>query len=331
MTATHRIEQLPLGAIRLAAKNPKRHDLDKIKASIRRFGLAAPALRDERTGKLVAGHGRTIALREMQATGRTPADKVWPPTGVTVAADGEWLVPVACGWASLNDSEASAYLVADNRHVELGGWDGTELADLMRGVDTDLAVAAGFTGDDLAGIMGALAAPPVLPPAVFSSPAPPPQLMRPAGAPPAPFTTPPPPGGWPAANAWPPQPAHGYADNDPDGDDDEVVVHGAVPATAAAYAETPEQEAARAEKFTTAHTTHEAAGIAELTLVFPKADKDEAVRLVAAARADLGADLPNSEVVLRALRVLVAVLDARHEFEPVPVSFFAKLVGAADL
>lgn len=328
---THRIEHLPLGSIQLAVGNPKRHDLERIKQSIRRFGVAAPALRDERTGTLVAGHGRTIALREMKAAGRTPADKMWPPTGVTLADDGEWRVPVACGWASLNDAEARAYLVADNRHVELGGWDGDALTDILKAVDSDLAAAAGFTGDELAGILAAFDTPVSLPPSMFSNPAAPPApLPQPPGPPGSPFTpTTAPAGGWPAPNAWPPQPAYGPPEDDPDGEDD-VVVHGTVPATGAAYAETPEQEAARAARFA-GRTTREAAGTAELTLVFPKDDRDQAVRMIGAAREVLGHDLPNSEVVLRALRVLNSVLDARHDFEPVPVSFFAKLVGAADL
>lgn len=329
MTSTHRIELLPLGSIQLAASNPKRHDLERIKASLRRFGVAAPALRDERTGTLVAGHGRTIALRELKAAGRTEADKVWPPTGVTLAADGEWLVPVACGWASLNDAEAQAYLVTDNRHVELGGWDNDALSSIMQFVGTDLADVAGF---DTAAAVAVFDTAPAVPPSMFSSPAPAPApLPQPAAPPGSPFTpTQAPAGGWPAANAWPPQPAYANPDEDDEDDGDEVVVHGAVPATAATYAETPDEEAARAERLAQ-HRTLAATGTAELTLVYPKPDRDEAVRLIGVARETLGADLPNSEVALRALRVLAAVLDARHDFEPVPASFFAKLVGAVDL
>lgn len=157
---THRTEHVALFDIELAEQNPKRHELDRIKRSIQQFGYVAPAIRDERTGRLVAGNGRTAALREMHDAGPGPADKQWPPRGVRVDDDGAWLVPVTCGWSSANDTEASAYLVADNRHTELGGWDNTELADMLQGIrDNDgdggmtLLHAAGYTDDELADLV----------------------------------------------------------------------------------------------------------------------------------------------------------------------------------
>ena len=53
------------------------------------------------------------------------------PQGVQVADDGQWLVPVQRGIAFRDEGEAQAYLVADNRHVELGGWDDSMLADVL--------------------------------------------------------------------------------------------------------------------------------------------------------------------------------------------------------
>lgn len=145
-TADRRIDYLPLDDIAPAPRNPKRHDGAAIRASIARFGFATPALRDERTGRLVVGHGRTEALRAMRADGEQP------PAGVHTAPDGTWLVPVVTGWASRSDAEAEAYLVADNRHTELGGWDNEELAELLADLqefDPDLVDATGW---DLAGL-----------------------------------------------------------------------------------------------------------------------------------------------------------------------------------
>lgn len=73
--------------------------------SIGRLGFIDPILRDDRTGRLVDGHGRLNRLREMEH-----AD-VRPPTGIQVTAKG-WKVPVLTGWASKDDSEAEAAAVA---------------------------------------------------------------------------------------------------------------------------------------------------------------------------------------------------------------------------
>jgi DNA modification methylase len=144
--AVRRIEYLPLDELTAAPRNPKRHSLELLRASIGRFGFATPALRDERTGRLVVGHGRSEALRGMRDAGETA------PAGVQVDDTGRWLVPVVCGWASRSDAEAEAYLVADNRHTELGGWDNQELADLLADVqafDPELIEATGWDLADL--------------------------------------------------------------------------------------------------------------------------------------------------------------------------------------
>lgn len=146
MTDSRHVEYLPLDEIIPAPHNPKRHATDGLISSIARFGYATPALRDERTGRLVVGHGRTEAVRRMRDAGDQP------PSGVQVDDAGRWLVPVVCGWASRSDAEADAYLVADNRHTELGGWDHQELADLLADVqayDPDLVDIAGWDLADL--------------------------------------------------------------------------------------------------------------------------------------------------------------------------------------
>jgi DNA methylase len=146
-----RIEYIALDEIVPASRNPRRHGIDGIRSSIGRFGFATPALRDERTGRLVAGHGRTLALAAMREAGENP------PAGIRPAPDGRWLVPVICGWASRSDAEADAYLVADNRHTELAGWDDAGLHALLASigeVDPDLVAIAGYDDADIAALLG---------------------------------------------------------------------------------------------------------------------------------------------------------------------------------
>ena len=45
--------------------------------------------------------------------------------------DGDWLVPVVSGVNIESEKDALAYLVADNRLVELGGWNAPELSEII--------------------------------------------------------------------------------------------------------------------------------------------------------------------------------------------------------
>lgn len=150
---TVRIDHVPLDDLAPAVRNPKGHDLAAIRASITRFGFVAPAIRDERTGRLVVGHGRCEALRAMRAAGE-PA-----PAGVEVDQAGAWLVPVRVGWSSRSDVEAEAYLVLDNQQTIAGGWDFDELAAVVADLvatDRGLTEVLGFSSDELADLLGDL-------------------------------------------------------------------------------------------------------------------------------------------------------------------------------
>jgi hypothetical protein len=63
-----------------------------------------------------------------------------------------------------------------------------------------------------------------------------------------------------------------------------------------------------------------------MVLTYPVADRDETARLIATAR-DVLPDLESPEIVLRALRALVAVIDSRHS--PDGVVTVAALLKAA--
>lgn len=140
-----RIEYLPLDDVLPDERNAKQHDIGLIDTSIGRFGLVDVIVRDERTGKLISGHGRLSTLQAMRDRGDDP------PEGVQVAKDGTWKAPVAVGWSSRSDREAQAALIALNRSTEAGGWeDDALLANLAElAAEPDGLEGVGFDTDDL--------------------------------------------------------------------------------------------------------------------------------------------------------------------------------------
>jgi DNA modification methylase len=112
-----------------------------------RYGVVEPPVVDERTGRLVAGHGRLEAFADAKAVGLDV------PEGVRVNAKGEWLVPVIRGWSSRNDAEAEAYLVTSNELTITPGWDDNALAEMLADMDRELADIAGFDFDRLSDLL----------------------------------------------------------------------------------------------------------------------------------------------------------------------------------
>lgn len=142
------VEYVRLDDVRPADRNPKSHDHGQLRDSFARFGFVEPMIRDDRTGRLVAGHGRLDELRMARSR-----DAAAPPSGVRVDDSGEWLVPVLVGWRSTSDSEAQAYVLASNRLVELGGWDESILSDVLidlagDGTDSDALLGTGYSLDE---------------------------------------------------------------------------------------------------------------------------------------------------------------------------------------
>ena len=161
--ADRRVDYVPLSEVRPAPRNPKAHLGDAIRTSIGRFGVAELPLIDERTGRLVAGHGRIDQLTAMRADGQDP------PEGVRVAPDGGWLVPVVRGWSSRSDTDAEAYLVASNSLTALGGWDDDGLAELLGELaefDPALLEVTGYSQGDLEEMLDDLGNRTELPPAL---------------------------------------------------------------------------------------------------------------------------------------------------------------------
>jgi hypothetical protein len=152
VSTNRRIEYQTLDSVRPAPRNPKNHNADGIAASVDRHGFVEPVLMDERTGFLVAGHGRLAELRRKQSSGEKP------PDGIAIDDSGDWTLPVIRGWASKNDREAEAYLLAANQLTVSGGWESDGLAAILSELhELDVGLAGtGFEDDDLTKLLASL-------------------------------------------------------------------------------------------------------------------------------------------------------------------------------
>lgn len=120
--------QKKLEEIEYADVNPKDHDLGVIYQSIKRFGFINPPLVNTASGKLLAGHGRLETLKMIKREGE------FVPKFIDIDDNGEWLVPVLESADLKDEGEAQAYLLADNRITEIGGWHTLDLVDSLKDV-----------------------------------------------------------------------------------------------------------------------------------------------------------------------------------------------------
>lgn len=127
------VERRAVSTLTEYARNTRTHSkeqIDAIVAAIVEWGWTNPVLIDEE-GKIIAGHGRVMAARQMGLT--------------------DVPVMVARGWT---DEQKRAYVIADNKLYERGGWDAemlaSEVLDLQDiGANLDLL---GLSDKELAGI-----------------------------------------------------------------------------------------------------------------------------------------------------------------------------------
>jgi hypothetical protein len=137
-------EYVSLDDVLRAPRNPKNHNAEVIAASMARFGVVEHPAMDERTGRLVAGHGRLEDWERRRDAGEDP------PDGIMVNEAGAWMVPVTRGWSSRSDADAEAYLIVSNQSTILGGWEERELADILHDLkDEGLLDLTGFDEDGL--------------------------------------------------------------------------------------------------------------------------------------------------------------------------------------
>lgn len=132
------VEEVDITSLSADPANVRQHsprNIETIKASLRRFGQQKPLVVDQH--------------------------------GIVRAGNGTLAAAIALGWTSirivrtsLSGSEATAYAIADNRagDPEVGStFDQHSLADVLAALNTedpDLAAAAGYTPDEIAGLLG---------------------------------------------------------------------------------------------------------------------------------------------------------------------------------
>ncbi len=114
-------EWQPIEAMKVWVKNPRKNDgppVEHVEACIRRFGFINPIVIWRARGRMVAGHTRLKAMQKILT-----AEPKFVPKG----APGPGLVRVIFH-DFLNEDEANAYAVADNKTGELASFDEVMLA-----------------------------------------------------------------------------------------------------------------------------------------------------------------------------------------------------------
>jgi len=139
--------------VQQADRNAKDHDIGTLTESMIRFGYTQPILIDKKTKKLLAGHGRIQALKTLKE------GKYDAPKRIFVD-DNKWFVP--CHEIDMeNEGEAEAYLIADNRLTELGGWNDELLLESLHSIlqDTGSLDGTGWDLEDMDDILKAMEEP----------------------------------------------------------------------------------------------------------------------------------------------------------------------------
>lgn len=138
-----------------ADNNPKDHDLGVLYTSMQRFGFTNPIIMNESTGKLLAGHGRLQTLQMMKDNGEDAPKRIDVVKDIEDDRIETWYVPVLYGVKIDNVAEAQAYLIADNRLTELGGWKPMDLMDSLAEIieETGNLDGTGYDLDDVETIL----------------------------------------------------------------------------------------------------------------------------------------------------------------------------------
>jgi ParB-like chromosome segregation protein Spo0J len=137
-------------------RNPKAHPTEnvaEIARSIVRFGFTEPIIPWKSRKQVVAGHGRLLAAQMLYR--EDPGRKLAPDQPGEAASKAEdGLVPVR--WVEfLNDHEAAAYAIADNRLTEKNPMDAALVAEIFVELDAaDVSLEGlGYTGEEVALIL----------------------------------------------------------------------------------------------------------------------------------------------------------------------------------
>lgn len=123
---------VPIDSIELHPRNPRRGDVAAVTDSLRRFGQRKPIVVQASTRYVVAGNHLLQAARALHWT------------------------EVAANVQDMDDAEATAFMLADNRTSDLGGYDDALLAAILaEQAATDNLAATGYSTDDVATLLRA--------------------------------------------------------------------------------------------------------------------------------------------------------------------------------
>lgn len=148
MTIPDQNEYIDVEAVGLWELNYNEGDVGAIARSIEEFGFND--VLQVWQGVCMAGNHSVLALRSLKRRGRRLDRRPWPPTHV-IDHKGRWYVrqvPVD----HLDETEATAYAVADNRTAQMATQNEALLLEHLTTIhdyDADLLMATGFSTDDL--------------------------------------------------------------------------------------------------------------------------------------------------------------------------------------
>jgi len=129
-------EMVPVGDLVPWSRNPRNNDAaaDRLAYTIQTHGWTTPILAQTSTSRIIGGHTRMKAALKL---------------GLTE-------VPVV--WLDVDDRQADAIAIADNRLGEMAEWDGDELGALLRELEADGAdmAAIGYDDDELQAVIDGL-------------------------------------------------------------------------------------------------------------------------------------------------------------------------------
>lgn len=282
-----RLETYPLQDLTPYPGNARVGDVGMILESLTANGQFRPlVVREEEDGALVVLAGNHT-LQAMATHGPGPCGLVTRvgederPCALCHGQD--WKPAAQCAIYQCDDATARRIVLADNRTSDAGGYDEEALAELLAGMDGDLA-GTGYTDTDLTDLLEYLEDTAEEEPEPYEEDQAPSSRQQNHTSP---------------ATAPTPAVAHPTAE-------EPAISSG--PATSGETAPTPQR------------------GYASMVLTYTTADRDEAARLIAAAR-DVIQAADSAEIILRALRALMAVIDSRHS--PDGVVTVAALLKAA--
>ena len=123
--------RVPIDSLAPYARNPRRGDLELLRASLERHGQYRPIVVNRRSGEVLAGNHTLAAARELGWT------------------------EIAATFVDVDADQAARIALIDNRASDRAGYDDRALADLLASLDGDLD-ATGFEAGDLTGLLSAL-------------------------------------------------------------------------------------------------------------------------------------------------------------------------------